>query len=107
MGDRGEEEEELLQEEVEEEEKGAEEDEEEQEDAKSMGSALENVICCTDFNVCVDYRLAALRHGPVFKTGFFFKPAIVFGSQESIEEFRAFEADLPAVGPGRYCPATS
>jgi hypothetical protein len=32
----------------------------------------------------------------VFKTGFFFKPAIVFGSKEAIEEYRAFEASLPA-----------
>ena len=32
----------------------------------------------------------------MFKTGFFFKPAIVFGSKEAIEEYRAFEASLPA-----------
>lgn len=35
-------------------------------------------------------------YGPVFKTGFFFKPAVVFGSTEAIEEYRAFEASLPA-----------
>jgi len=28
----------------------------------------------------------------VFKTGFFFKPAIIFGSKESMEEYRTFEA---------------
>jgi len=31
----------------------------------------------------------------VFKTGFFFKPAIIFGSKESMEEYRTFEAGLP------------
>ena len=35
-------------------------------------------------------------YGPVFKTGFFFKPAIVFGSKEAIEEYGQFEATLPA-----------
>jgi len=35
-------------------------------------------------------------YGPVFKTGFFFKPAIVFGSKQSIEEYKMFEASLPA-----------
>ena len=36
------------------------------------------------------------KYGPVFKTGFFFKPAIVFGSREAVEEFRQFEGILPA-----------
>jgi cytochrome P450 len=35
-------------------------------------------------------------YGPVFKTGFFFKPAIVFGSAEAIEEYKRFEGELPA-----------
>ena len=28
-------------------------------------------------------------YGPVFKTAFFFKPAVVFGSPEAIREFKA------------------
>ena len=36
------------------------------------------------------------RYGPVFKTAFFFKPAIVFGSASAIEEFKTFEHLLPA-----------
>ena len=35
-------------------------------------------------------------YGPVFKTAFFFKPAVVFGSPEAIREFKEFEGDLPA-----------
>jgi hypothetical protein len=34
----------------------------------------------------------ALSARPSFKTGFFFKPAIVFGSKEAMEEYRTFEA---------------
>ena len=36
------------------------------------------------------------QYGPVFKTGFFFKPAIMFGSREAIQEYRAFEGTLSA-----------
>ena len=36
------------------------------------------------------------KYGPIFKTAFFFKPTIVFGSKEAVEEFKSFEASLPA-----------
>jgi len=41
-------------------------------------------------------KARVLKYGPVFKTGFFFKPAVVFGSREAVEEFREFETSLPA-----------
>jgi len=36
------------------------------------------------------------KYGDVFKTALFFKPAVVFGSKESVREFMTFEGDLPA-----------
>ena len=47
-----------------------------------------------DPNAFIKKRVA--KYGPVFKTGFFFKPAVVFGSREAVEAFREFEASLPA-----------
>jgi cytochrome P450 len=41
-------------------------------------------------------RTRVEKYGPVFKTAFFFKPAVVFGSAEAIREFKEFEGDLPA-----------
>ena len=36
------------------------------------------------------------KYGPIFKTAFFFKPTIAFGSKEAVDEFKSFEASLPA-----------
>jgi cytochrome P450 len=36
------------------------------------------------------------KYGDVFKTAMFFKPAVVFGSKESVREFMTFEGSLPA-----------
>lgn len=49
-----------------------------------------------DPNRFVSDRVA--KHGPVFKTAIFFKPAIVFGTRDALREFRAFEAALEADG---------
>ena len=47
-----------------------------------------------DSNAFVEKRVA--KYGPVFKTAFFFKPTIAFGSKEAVEEFKSFEGSLPA-----------
>jgi len=47
-----------------------------------------------DPNAFVATRVA--KYGPVFKTGFFFKPAVVFGSRDAVSEFKSFESALPA-----------
>ena len=56
--------------------------------------ARETFEYLADPNAFIKKRVA--KYGPVFKTGFFFKPAIVFGSREAVEAFREFEASLPA-----------
>ena len=56
--------------------------------------ARETFEYLADPNAFIQKRVA--KYGPVFKTGFFFKPAIVFGSREAVEAFREFEASLPA-----------
>ena len=56
--------------------------------------ARETIEYLQDPRAFIKKRVAL--YGPVFKTGFFFKPAIVFGSKEAVEEFRSFEASLPA-----------
>ena len=45
-----------------------------------------------DSNAFVEKRVA--KYGPVFKTAFFFKPTIAFGSKEAVEEFKSFEAEF-------------
>ena len=47
-----------------------------------------------DSNKFVETRVE--KYGPIFKTAFFFKPTIAFGSKEAVEEFKSFEASLPA-----------
>ena len=47
-----------------------------------------------DSNAFVEKRVA--KYGPMFKTAFFFKPTIAFGSKEAVEEFKSFERSLPA-----------
>ena len=47
-----------------------------------------------DSNAFVETRVK--KYGPIFKTAFFFKPTIAFGSKEAVDEFKSFEASLPA-----------
>jgi hypothetical protein len=56
--------------------------------------ARETFEYLADPNAFIKKRVA--KYGPVFKTGIFFKPAIVFGSREAVEAFREFESELPA-----------
>ena len=56
--------------------------------------ARETFEYLADPNAFIRSRVA--KYGPVFKTGFFFKPAIVFGSRAAVEEYKTFESTLPA-----------
>ena len=56
--------------------------------------ARETFEYLADPNAFISSRVA--KYGPVFKTGFFFKPAIVFGSRAAVEEYKTFESTLPA-----------
>ena len=56
--------------------------------------ARETFEYLADPNAFIEKRVR--KYGPVFKTGFFFKPAVVFGSREAVEAFREFESGLPA-----------
>ena len=56
--------------------------------------ARETFEYLADPNAFIKKRVA--KYGPIFKTGIFFKPAIVFGSREAVEAFREFESELPA-----------
>ena len=56
--------------------------------------ARETFEYLADPNKFIRSRVA--KYGPVFKTGFFFKPAIVFGSRAAVEEYKTFESTLPA-----------